>query len=246
MPGGECAYVAPAADVVLKVAFPHEESEHEALALRVWNGRGAVRLIAEDAERDAMLLERCIPGTQLLGCEEDAALDVVASLIPRLGVEPPPQLRLLSDLAARWVEELPASWECHGRPIDRRLLDAATDAFRELGPSQGPLVLANEDLHAGNILAAQREPWLVIDPKPVAAEREFTPVAMLRDRMSGVLARPRPLERVRRRLDRLSSELGLDRERVRGWAVAHTVAWGFHHGGFFRSHAEIARLLLEA
>lgn len=244
--GGECAYVAPAGDVVLKVGFPHEESEHEALALRAWKGQGAVRLIAEDAERHAMLLERCIPGTELLSCSEDPALDVVASLLPRLWTKPPPEVRLLSDLAARWVEELPESWKHLGRPIDSGLLDEAVDAFRALGPSQGPLVLANEDLHAGNILRAEREPWLVIDPKPVAAERDFTAVAMIRDRMGEVLADPRPLERVRHRLERLSADLGLDRERMRGWAVAHTVAWGFHHGGFFRSHAEIARLLVDA
>ena len=156
-------------------------------------------------------------------------------------------LRLLADVAARWVEELPELWEHYGRPFERELLDAAVGTLRELGPTQGPLVLANEDLHAGNVLRAQREPWLVIDPKPVAAEREFTPVAMIRDDKEQLLAEPDPLRRLRRRLDRFSADLELDRERVRGWAIAHTIAWGFEKpAGFYAAHADIARLLLEA
>lgn len=245
MPGGNCAVVAPAGDVVLKVGFPHEESAHEALALRAWDGGGAVRLVAEDPDRHAMLLERCRPGTPLFDLGEEAVLDVAVALAPRLWMEPPAGLRLLSEITARWVEELPASWERHGRPFESRLLDAAVDALRELGPTQGDLVLANEDFHAGNVLRAEREPWLLIDPKPVAAERAFTVVAMVRDRKREVLAGPDPLGRVRRRLDRFSSELGLDRERVRGWALAHTLAWGFEPSGFHESHVGMARLLLE-
>lgn len=34
-------------------------------------------------------------------------------------------------------------------------------------------VLLHQDLHADNVLRAGREPWLVIDPKPLTGEREF-------------------------------------------------------------------------
>ncbi len=136
-------------------------------------------------------------------------------------------------------------WAAPRPPVRADLLDAAVGALRELGPTQGTLVLANEDLHAGNVLRAQREPWLVIDPKPVAAEREFTPVAMIRDDKEQLLAKRDPLRRLRRRLDRFSADLELDRERVRGWTVAHTIAWGFEKPtGFFATHADVARLLL--
>jgi streptomycin 6-kinase len=247
MPGGYCSFVAPAGDAVLKIGWPHEESEHEALALRVWDGDGAVRLLADDPERNALLLERCEPGTPLLDLGDDEAGDVVAALLPRLWKPPPAELRQLEDVAARWVDELPRLWERHGRPFERPLLDAAVGALRELGPTQGPLVLASEDLHAGNVLRSAREPWLVIDPKPIAAEREFTAVAMIRDRKEDVAAGPHPLERVRRRLTRLSSDLDVDRERLRGWTVAHTLVWGFEKPrGFHSAHAEVARLSLRA
>ena len=240
--------VVQAGDAVLKINFPDDESEQEPEALRAWDGDGAVRLLAYDVERRALLLERCRPGTTLLELDDDGAGDVVAGLLPRLWKPPPQTLRLASDLALRWIDELPRQWHATGRPFERSLLDAAVDALRTLGPTQGPLVISNEDFHAGNVLRSAREPWLAIDPKPIAAEREFTLLAMIRDRPDEVLAGPRPLPRLRRRLDRLSSDLSLDRERMRDWTIAHTIAWGFepdlsyYHSGY----AEIARLLLDA
>jgi streptomycin 6-kinase len=236
--------VFPAGDAVLKISAPDDETKHEPDALRAWGGDGAVRLLEYDASRHALLLERCRPGTPLLALDDDRAGEVVADLLPRLWVPPLPRLRRLSDVAARWVEDIPRAWEHHGKPFERRLLEAALGALRELGPSQGELVTANEDLHAGNVLRAAREPWLVIDPKPIAAERDFTLVAMVRDRKEDVLAGARPADRIRRRLDRLSSDLEIDRERVRGWTLAHTITWGFEPGGFLPEHAAIARLLL--
>jgi streptomycin 6-kinase len=181
----------------------------------------------------------------LLELDDDEAGDVVAGLLPRFWKPPPVEFRLLADVAERWIEELPAQWETFARPFPRRTLDAAIAALRELGPTQGRLVVANEDLHAGNVLASRREPWLLIDPKPLAAEREFTLVGMIRDRKEEVLAGPFPQRRLQRRLDRLCSDLGLDRERARGWAVAHTLAWGFDPDGFHAAHAGVAQLLLE-
>jgi streptomycin 6-kinase len=240
--------VIPAGDAVLKLNPPEEESEHEADALRAWNGEGAVRLLAHDPERRALLIERCRPGTQLIALDDDEAGDVVAGLLPRLWKPPPQTLRLASDLALRWIDELPRQWHATGRPFERSLLDAAVDGLRGLGPTQGTLVLSNEDFHAGNVLRGTREPWLAIDPKPIAAEREFTLLAMIRDRPDEVLTGPRPLPRLRRRLDRLSSDLSLDRTRVRDWTIAHTIAWGFEPDlSFYHSgYAEMARFLLDA
>ena len=244
--GSNASLVLPAGDAVLKINFPDAETEHEPDALDLWAGQGAVKLLAYDVARRALLIERCDPGTPLIALSDDEAGDVVAGLLPRLWVPPTSQYRSLADLAATWVVDLPELWASHGRPFERAILDSAVDALRELGPTQGPLVVANEDLHAGNILASRREPWLLIDPKPLAAEREFTLVAMIRDRTEEVLAGPHPLRRFRRRLDRLSSDLELDRERVRGWTVAHTLAWGFEPDGIRAAHAEVARLLLDA
>jgi streptomycin 6-kinase len=206
--------------VVLKVGFPHRESEHEADALTHWDGQGAVRLLAYDRERHALLLERCEPGTSLLELpEEREAYRLAAGVLGRLGRPPAPghSFRELAVDAARWVDVLPERYEQLRRPFERRLLDEAVAAFRELPPNQGELVVCHQDFHRGNVLSAAREPWLAIDPKPVLAEREFDAAALVRDG-DGDLGW---------RLDFLSSELALDRERVRRWALAHTLAWGF-------------------
>ena len=228
-------------DAVLKVAFPHWESEHEADALEHWDGQGAVRLLARDGERNAMLLERCVPGTSLLELPEEEGYARAAEVARALGDRTAPTEHAFTPFAvpaARWAEELPRRWEEAGRPFERGLLDAAVAALRDLPQTQGELVVCSQDLHRGNILAAEREPWLAIDPKPVVAEREVGTVALLRD----------GLGRIEWRLDFLASELGLDRERMRGWAIAHTIAWGFaeHEPRVYPRHVEAARRLWRA
>jgi streptomycin 6-kinase len=225
--------------VVLKIQFPDRESEHEAAALARWDGDAAIRLLAHDAGRHALLLERCLPGTRLSALDLDTALDVLVAALPRLWKPASAPFRPLGEEAAWWAGYLPATWERHGRPFSRRLLDGTLDALRTLPATQGEQVLLHQDLHAGNVLRADREPWLVIDPKPLAGEREFGLAPIVR---SSELGHGR--QHVRHRLDRLSGELGLDRERARLWSLAQTVAWSLD-GGSLQHHVETATWLLE-
>ena len=225
-------------DAVLKLQFPHRESEHEAAALARWDGNGAVRLLARDGSRHALVLERCTPGTHLAEAGPERALDVLAGLLPRLWLPAGAPFTSLAEEAARWAEHLPADWERAGRPFERALLDAALDLLGSLTPSQGEQVLVHQDLHGDNVLAAEREPWLVIDPKPLAGEREFSLAPIIRSFELG-----HSDGAVRYRLDRLSAELGLDRDRARGWAIAQTVAWSIE-SDFRTQHLATARWLL--
>jgi streptomycin 6-kinase len=234
------ALTAEGEEAVLKVQEPHRESEHEAAALELWDGDGAVRLLAHDPEEHALLLERCVPGTPLAARGADTALDVFAELLPRLWKPAGAPFRPLAEEAAWWLDSLPANWERFGRPFERRLLDAGLDALRELPATQGEQVLLHQDLHGDNVLAAQREPWLAIDPKPLAGEREFGLAPIVR---SVELGHSRSA--VVGRLDRLVSALGLDRERARGWTIAQTLAWSFD-STYHATHVETARWLLEA
>ena len=222
-------------DAVLKIQFPHRESEHEAEALRVWNGDGAVRLLDHDPELDALLLERCIPGTSLEGVDPELALDVVIGLLPRLSKAAGAPFRALADEAAWWLES-EDEWA-----VEPELRDAAAEALRELAPTQSEQVLLHQDLHGDNVLAAQREPWLVIDPKPLTGEREFAAAPIIRSFEFG-----HSRAHVLSRLDRLCSRLDLDRERARRWALAQTVAWTSSKGAYRSRHLETARWLLEA
>ncbi|MFG1676428.1 aminoglycoside phosphotransferase family protein [Micromonospora sp. NPDC049282] len=226
---------------VLKLQYPDDDSVHEATALAHWAGRGAIRLLAYDVDRRALLVERCDPGTPLHALPADAALDAAVGLLPKLGVPAGPPFTPLAEEAAGWAERMPVKWARANRPYERRLLDAALGMLAELAPSQGGQVLVNQDLHAGNVLAAGREPWLVIDPKPLVGEREFAVVPLVRGAELG-----HSPAAVRHRLDRLSAELGLDPERVRGWAIGQTLAWSIDGDQVFPGNVEAARWLLES
>jgi streptomycin 6-kinase len=179
------AVTAEGEDVVLKVQKPHRESEHEAAALELWDGEGAIRLLDHDPEEHALLLECCIPGTPLAAAGAEVALGVFVDLLPRLWKPAGPPFRPLADEAAWWAEYLPREWEQAGRQFERPLLDAALEALHELPPTQGEPVLLHQDLHGENVLAAQREPWLAIDPKPLAGEREFGVAPIVRSLARG-------------------------------------------------------------
>jgi streptomycin 6-kinase len=189
---GVCALVLPVRrpsgePAVLKITWPHDEAEHEALALSLWDGAGAVRLLAHDAEAWALLLERLDPHTSLREVPIGEALDVAAGMIRRLDRPAPPGIRTVRDTAARWVRELPA--ESDGS-VPAELVAQAVAYCRELGPNAGDH-LVNEDLHFDNVLRGEREPWLVIDPKPIAGDREFGLIPLLWNRLGEATTRDR-------------------------------------------------------
>ena len=227
--------VVPAGEAVLKLNAPgHDEAEHEADALAVWNGEGAVHVLARDDERRALLVERCRPGTRLWDADADET-DVIADLLPRLQVPVTGDhvFELLADRADRWAAEVPRQYAAAGTPFERPLLEAAVDVYRTVDRAAAHLV--NQDLHGGNVLRAEREPWLVIDPKPLVGERELEASGPLRNTVD-----------VSRWLDVLSG-LGLDRERARGWGVAHNLAWAWDERlGWLAQHVEEARRIFNA
>jgi streptomycin 6-kinase len=233
--------VVPAGELVLKLNAPsHLEADREADALERWAGRGAVRLIARDDDRRALLVERCRPGRRLWDSEADQAAtasELLARLPDAPGLAHP--FRLLADEAQRWLDEVPANYELGGRPFEPALLTCALEVFASVDRTQAFLV--NQDLHGANILSAAREPWLVVDPKPLVGERELDGVGLLRN----AAWRGGPAG-VRRSLDALAST-GRDRERLRAWGVAHAVAWGYQPGeGWSSALLAAARTILRA
>jgi streptomycin 6-kinase len=216
---------------VLKIFWPHREAEQEADALERWDGDGAVRLLARDDDRSALLLERCEPGSFL--SEATDPLGVLIDLLPRLWCSGD-GFRPLAEEAEWWLEHDLAD------AADATLRDAAMHYLRDLVATQGEQVLLHQDLHGENVLAAEREPWLAIDPKPLAGEREFSVAPIVRSSELG-----HSKWDVLYRLDRLCSELELDRDRALGWTVVQTMAWS---GGsdFIETHLETVRWLLES
>jgi streptomycin 6-kinase len=205
--------VIPSREVVLKLnPLGEPESEHEPHALARWNGAGAVQLVARDDERRSLLVERCRPGTQLWSLPDDDATEIAAGVLEQLWIPADEPFRRLEDEAVRWAEELPT------RDLDAVLVDRTVSFLREAAPTQRESVLLHQDFHGGNVLLSERG-WLAIDAKPLVGEREFDVASLIRDR------RPATKAQMERRLDYLVERLGLDRERTRGWAIAHALAW---------------------
>lgn len=247
---GEVSYVAPAttpagSEVVLKVSFPSWESEHEAAALKHWAGHGAVRLLDHDADRDALLLERCMPGDALSDHPEEEATDIVAGVLRGLWEKTAPEepFVALASAADRWAARLQSTYERAAEPFDRSLLDSALSFMATVPSRDANDVVLHQDLHGGNVLRRGSE-WVAIDPKPLVGERAFDLASHVRDRRHVMGEDARSRANVQRRLDELCSTLDIDHDRARGWAVAHALAWSITpEGSFYPDLILAARLI---
>lgn len=229
-------YVAPAtcADgsaVVLKLGVPNRELTTEIAALRCYAGQGSVRLLAADAGAGALVLERLTPGTplaQLAATDDAAATSIAAGVMRRLWRPAPPDhaFPTVADWAAG-LGRLRARFGGGSGPLPAALVAQAEALFSDLLASMDAPVLLHGDLHHHNILAAERAPWLAIDPKGLVGEPAYEVGALLRNPLPQLLAWPQPGRLLARRIDQFSAELGLDRARLRGWGLAQAVlsAW---------------------
>ncbi|GHF52111.1 hydroxyurea phosphotransferase [Streptomyces mashuensis] len=222
---GEASLVVPVrrpdgTPAVLKLQMPREETTAALTGLRVWNGDGVVRLLDHDPDSSAMLLER-LDGARTLAAveDDDTAMGVLAGLLARLtAVQAPAELRRLGDVAHEMLEQVPTAVTALTDPADQRLLRSWASAVAELAGEAGDRML-HWDLHYDNVLSAEREPWLAIDPEPLAGDPGFDLWPALDSRWETVAASGEPLRVVRRRFDLLTDTLGLDRARAKGWTL---------------------------
>jgi streptomycin 6-kinase len=230
---------ADGSDVVLKLGVPNPEFTTEIEALRLYGGRGAARLIEADAALGALLMERVRPGTTLAELEDDdSATAIAAEVMSRLWL-PLPADHPFPDLR-RWTQSLwqyHESWGSRGTPgkgqLPWRMVDKAVGQLSELLAAPPAPVLIHGDFHHFNVLRAEREPWLAIDPKGVASEPAFEVGPLLYNPMPQVFAWPDLPRVTRRRLDLLTERLGLDRQRVISCALVAavlSVCWSIEGG----------------
>ena len=217
-----CSWVAYAtrsdgARVVLKIGMPHMEARDEIAGLRFWNGHAMVRLLDFDVALNAMLLERCEPGSSLRERSEAEQDVVIAGLLVRLWrpVSATAEFRPLSEMIAVWRQEIligEREW------TDASLVREGIRVFDELIQSTTTHVLLATDLHAGNVLRAQREPWLAIDPKPFVGDPAYDATQHLLNCRARLRHDPRGT------IERFAGLLDVDDERVRLWTFARVAA----------------------
>lgn len=223
-------YVAPATRaggtaVVFKAGVPNPELPSEIAALRFWNGRGTCHLLEADESQSVMLLERLQPGTPLATVPNDDQATLIAAAIMEQLWQPLPAdhpFRPLTSWTAG-LEKLRHEFNGETGPFPSELVETAERLRTELLAQPAETVLLHGDCHHWNILRAQRQPWLVIDPKGVAGEPIYDATPFLYNRLPEPLDAPHAARVLARRLDLLAERLHFDRQRLIAWAIVQSV-----------------------
>jgi streptomycin 6-kinase len=247
-------YVAPGVRsdgraVVLKVGVPNPELSTEIEALRCFDGRGSVLMLDADPDRGAILLERLQPGEELSALDDDEkATSIAARVMQQLWREAPAEHSFPA--VERWAEglkRLRREFKGGCGPFPAELVERAETYFEEFLANPHKPVLLHGDLHHGNILSAERKPWLALDPKGVIGEAAYEVGALLRNPMPQLLQAPEPGRLLARRVDQLAEELGFERERLLHWGIAQAVLsawWSYEdHGHGWEPAIACAKLL---
>jgi streptomycin 6-kinase len=212
---------------VLKLGMPHMEGADEIHGLRFWNGEPTVRLLEADDDLGAMLLERCQPGYMLRSKPEYKQDVVIADLLKRLwrtsaSLNGMHRFRHLSEMLQAWSQETLV--QARHWP-DAGLVREGLQILQELGQPLPTDTLLATDLHAGNVLRSEREPWLVIDPKPFLGDPAYDVVQHLHNCEARLYRNPKDM------VKRLAQLAEVDVERLQLWTFARAAAdprpdWG--------------------
>lgn len=227
---GAASWVAPAeqedgSPAVLKVGMPHIEARYETDALRLLDGQGTVRLLRASDDGFSLLLERCNPGTDLWSMNTEERDAVACEILPRLWREPEASAPFLplTQLVSRWSKEIPPM--AAGRGYDIGTVAAVLERGRALASTQPRCTLLHGDFHPGNVLAAQRQPWLVIDPKPFLGDPAFDLAQWFYNRYFQVGQSADAVAILREEMGRFAEKLNLDASRIAGWTVVKALGW---------------------
>jgi streptomycin 6-kinase len=237
--------------VVVKACSPTGEFAMESEAIRLFDGHGMVRLLASDKDDEVMVLECLQPGTLLKSVKDDEqAISAAASVMKQLW-RPVPAGTLFPTVQdwQKGFARFRQRYNDGPGPFPPALLEQAEHLYAELLASMDEPALLHGDLHQENILAAQRQPWLAIDPKGLIGEPAYETGALLRNPLPELLKMPHPGRILARRVDQLAEELGMDRERIRGWGLAQavlSVCWGLEdENEFYEDTLMCAELLAQ-
>ena len=232
--GGSVSHVLPVTtpdggEVVLKLSFPHREAEHEAAALAWWDGAGAVRLLAVDPDDPfVLLLERCRPGTRLSDRVDLPASDRLRTAADLLagawttGVPAEDPFERVADVAAEWAELLEERMRTLAPPFDPGVVRRGAELLRTLPGGASRSVVVHGDANPGNVLASDRAPWLLIDPKPMVGDPAYDLCPLL-VQVDDPFGAAEPVRTVRDRVALLADVTGESTERIAAWCTARLV-----------------------
>ncbi len=217
------------AEVILKLGVPHRELTSEIAALRVYNGRGACRLLDADAQKGMFLLERLQPGRMLsTRMDDERATQIAADVMSQLW-RPVPENKVDFIKLKDWFggfKRLRQRYNGGTGPLPKQLVETAESLSTDLLAENKDEVLLHGDFHHFNVLESARG-WLAIDPKGVIGPRGYEVGPFLINPNDRFLDGSNPRAQTERRIAILSEKLGMERERIRSWGICHAVlsAW---------------------
>lgn len=235
--GGSSSWAAPATTsegtpLVLKVAWPHREARGESTGLRLWGGRGAPILHAAVPSAYAVLMERCDPGLPLAASDlsPEEGLIAAVAVLRTLWVDAPQGhgLERLGEVCAEWAAGVRDRQRRLHKPFDAGLVALGAQLLESLPGSARREVVVHGDANPTNFLSAARQPWLLIDAKPMVGDPAYD-VPPLVLQLGSPMDDPEPGRVLRRRFELLADLLGEPVERLLGWSVARKVESALWH-----------------
>lgn len=202
----------------------------EIAALKHWDGDGAALVLEDDARNGVYLLERLVPGKEIVEIDDEISTRIAAGLMRRLW-KPLPTDHSFPTLAdwSKAFGELRQRHDGGTGPLSADLIARGEALYVDLVTTQSDPILLHGDLHHFNILSAQREPWLIIDPHGVIGEPAFEVGPWLRNTVGDpngphahlyLLNQPNARAVLNRRLHDFAELLEIDRQRLRDWGIA--------------------------
>jgi streptomycin 6-kinase len=217
-----CADGTPA---VLKLLVPRggDAPEREIAALRLTNGEGCARLLRDDVERGALLVERLGRSLYELALPIRERHEILCATAERIW-RPAPDCGLPTGAEkARWLADfITATWEELDHPCSERAFEyaLACAARRAEAHRDERAVLVHGDVHQWNALEAP-DGFKLIDPDGLLAEAEYD---------LGIIMREDPLEALdgdpRERSRWLAARTRLDETVIWEWGVVERVSTG--------------------
>lgn len=247
-------------DIVLKMGVPNRELRSEMAALRLFNGKGACRLIDYDEEKCWMLLERLKPGVMLATMEEDEEATHIAAEVMKRIWKPLESASLLANSQEQaptfqnfirltdWFNGLKRLRKVFNNgtgPLNERLVERVESSVKDFFVENHMPVLMHGDFHHYNILSSERG-WLVIDPKGVIGPAGYEVGPLMMNPWGELLDGINHRLRVKRRIDILHEHLGFERERIREWSLAHAILsawWGIEDNTGWEYAANFAGMI---
>lgn len=254
--------------VVLKIGAPHPTFINELKALEFYNGNGAVKLLAQDGAKYAILLERISPGITARGLfptQDDRAVEYACDIMQKLHVKPinkPSPLSLdklgigrdewdhsASDFYFKTINDWFTLFDTLVIPSDLQpQVNKARQFVQELAKTPQPHYLLHGDLHHDNILIDALGNGIAIDPKGVVGEQAYEVGAFMCN-PAELCEQPDVPALLARRLDQFSRLLNIDRQRLAKACyvrITLSACWTVQDKGNWHDDAKFAESMLDS